>query len=120
MCHVLIIEDEPLIALNLQMLLEDSGATSVDIAETQDGAVSAARAHRPDFITSDITLKRGTGPLAVQTIHETLGAVPVIFITATPEACFPRDPNVRVFGKPMNEPAIARAFQELTPRCGGC
>jgi CheY-like chemotaxis protein len=31
MCHVLIIEDEPFIAMNIQMMLEDEGATSFDI-----------------------------------------------------------------------------------------
>ena len=48
MCHVLIIEDEPLVALTIQDMLEDEGATSFDIAATQADAVAAALHHRPD------------------------------------------------------------------------
>ena len=42
MCHVLIIEDEPLVAMLLRELLEDEGATSFSFADTQDSALAAA------------------------------------------------------------------------------
>jgi len=112
-CHVLIIEDDPLIAMHLQVLLEENGATSVAIAETEGQAIWAASVRPPAFITSDISLLRGTGPAAVRAIQEKLGPVPVIFITALPGA----DPvcglNERLFGKPIDEAAVARAFREL-------
>lgn len=47
MCHVLIIEDEPLVAMDLQMTLEEQGAKSFDIAATEAEAVALARAHPP-------------------------------------------------------------------------
>jgi CheY-like chemotaxis protein len=47
MCRVLIIEDEPLIAMDLQAMLEAEGATSFDIAMTEAEAVDAARAQAP-------------------------------------------------------------------------
>ena len=113
MCHVLIIEDDRLVALHLQIILEENGATSVAIAETERLAIQAAQDHPPAFITSDISLRTGTGPVAVKAIHDKHGATPVIFITATPGALSPTGPNMRVFGKPVDETAIARAFREL-------
>ena len=115
MCHVLIIEDDPLVALHLQMLLEEHGATSVAIAETETEAIRAASANPPAVITSDINLRQGSGPVAVQAIHERHGAIPVIFITAMPEACPSCGPHERLFGKPIDEFAVAQAFRELFP-----
>ncbi|QJU58215.1 response regulator [Sphingomonas sp. AP4-R1] len=115
MCHVLIIEDEPIIAQLLQDLLEDEGATSFAIADSQEAAVASAMAERPAFITSDVKLTHGTGPLAVSTIHQRLGTIPVVFITGTPDECSPCDPPGRIFSKPLDRGAIAAAFHELGP-----
>lgn len=116
MCHVLIIEDEALIALDLQDLLEGEGATSVMIAATQDEAIAAARLQMPDLITSDVTLREGTGPHAVRAIIAELGPVPVIFITATPHACHTVDVPAVILGKPLAYSQITTAFHELARR----
>lgn len=113
MCHVLIIEDEPLIALDLEDLLKAHGALTFSFADTQRGAVAEAKAHRPDFILSDVWLLEGTGPLAVESIRGDGGTIPVIFITATPDACTPCDPPGMVFRKPLNRPAIGAAFEKM-------
>lgn len=113
MCHVLIIEDEPLIALDLEDLLRDHGALSFSFAETQHDAVAQSRVHRPDFILSDVWLIEGTGPLAVERIRDELGNIPVIFITATPEVCSPCAPPGMVFRKPLDRPAIGAAFRRM-------
>ncbi len=113
MCHVLIIEDDMLTALSVQALLADHGATSFDLADTEAEAIAAAVAKRPAIIISDVSLRTGTGPAAVQAIHAHHGDIPVIFVTATPEACDPCDPPGRVFEKPMHEPSIALAFREM-------
>lgn len=112
--HVLIIEDEALIALDLQDLFEANGATSVDIAETQSEAIELARARRPDLICSDVTLRQGTGPMAVEAIRAERGDIPVIFITATPEACLPCPPTARILGKPVRHALVASIFRDLT------
>jgi len=112
-CHVLIIEDELLVAMDVENLLADNGATSFAFAETEGDAVAAALVNRPGLIVSDVSLKQGTGPAAVQTIHALVGDVPVIFITATPGACVPCNPPGRVFEKPMHRASIARAFREM-------
>lgn len=113
MCHVLIIEDEPLVALTIQDMLEDEGATSFDIAATQADAVAAALHHRPDLITSDVKLLEGTGPAAVVEIHRRLGEVPVIFISATPGECQPCEPPGIILTKPFRGGALAAAFHQM-------
>ena len=113
MCHVLIIEDEPLIALDLEELLTGYGALTFSFADSQLGAIDASLQIRPDFILSDVSLLEGTGPLAVQAIRSELGAIPVIFVTAAPETCLPCVQPAQVFRKPLNRPAIAAAFQSM-------
>jgi CheY-like chemotaxis protein len=115
MCHVLIIEDEALIALDLKDMLASAGATSFAFAETEQEAVEAARTHRPDVITSDVVLREGTGPLAVQAILEECGPLPVIFITGTPEACSPCTDSAQVLAKPMLGPVVREAFLAVAP-----
>ena len=115
MCHVLIIEDEPLVAMDLQMMLADEGATSFDVAATEAEAVSFARAHPPQLITSDVKLLEGTGPHAVLHILRELGDRPVIFITGTPEACEPCDSPALVLTKPLRDGELSTAFRTLDP-----
>ena len=113
MCHVLIIEDEPLVALNLEDLLTTAGATSFDIVNSESDAIKAADARVPAIITSDVRLVEGTGPCAVRAIHQRLGDIPVIFITGTPEDCIPCDPPGVILGKPLDGPAITAAFNRF-------
>jgi CheY-like chemotaxis protein len=110
---VLIIEDEPFLALDLQTLLEEEGATSFSFAETEDEAVAAALAYPPALITSDVKLVEGTGPHAISTIHRRLGSIPVIFITGTPQDCLPCEPPGRIFAKPFDRDKVKKAFHEL-------
>lgn len=113
MCHVLIIEDEPLIAINIQATLEDAGATSFDFAASESEAVAAALANHPTLITSDVKLVSGTGPAAVREIYRQLGEVPVIFISATPEECRPCNPPGIILAKPFRQEALKAAFRQL-------
>src|ERR1700732_2661634 len=82
---VLIIEDEPFIALDLQALVEEQGHRVVNVARTHREAFEAVRRERPGLILADIQLADGSSGLeAVNQILETV-SVPVIFITAYPE-----------------------------------
>jgi DNA-directed RNA polymerase specialized sigma24 family protein len=82
---VLIIEDEPLIALDIQTLVEQLGHDVTTIARTHTEAVRAALKTRPGLILADIQLADGSSGL--DAVNEILGTqeVPVIFITAFPE-----------------------------------
>jgi CheY-like chemotaxis protein len=99
------------VALDLELLLASAGATSFSFAQTQSEAVAMALAHPPSFITSDVRLADGTGPLAICDIHQALGHIPVVYITGTPLACQPRNPSDPVFTKPFNREGVLQAFQ---------
>jgi CheY-like chemotaxis protein/DNA-directed RNA polymerase specialized sigma24 family protein len=82
---VLIIEDEPFIALDIQSLVEEQGHRVVEVARTHREAIEAARRQKPGLILADIQLADGSSGL--EAVNEILGSVsvPVIFITAYPE-----------------------------------
>jgi CheY-like chemotaxis protein len=113
MCHALVIEDEFLIADYVAELAGEAGATSIDFAETERDAVAAARERKPDIILSDVKLLVGTGPAAILRIQEEIGYIPVIFITATPEACCPRQASAVVLVKPIRQDDFMREFSRL-------
>lgn len=113
MCHVLVIEDEWIVAEHLSIVAEDAGATSMAVAATERDAVGAARARRPDLILSDVRLAEGAGPAAVASIIREHGPTHVIFVTGTPEECVPCDPPAVVLTKPVDARAVTRCFREL-------
>lgn len=82
---VLIIEDEPLVAMDLESIVTSLGHRVSGIARTHREAVSAVEKHRPGLVLADIQLADGSSGL--QAVNEILQAdeLPVIFITAFPE-----------------------------------
>ena len=83
--RILIIEDEPIIALDIMTTVERGGHTVTGIAATHKEAVALARERPPELILADIQLADDSSGL--DAVREILGgsAVPVIFITAFPE-----------------------------------
>ncbi len=83
--RVLIIEDEPIIALDLESIVKDLGHEVVAIAATRDDAVRKALTHRPGLVLADVRLADGSS--GIDAVSEILRSfdVPVIFITAYPE-----------------------------------
>jgi DNA-directed RNA polymerase specialized sigma24 family protein/CheY-like chemotaxis protein len=82
---VLIIEDEAIIAMDLEQIVGSLGHAVLDVAATRDAAVHIARARRPGLVVADIQLADGSsGVDAVREILESF-EVPVIFVTAYPE-----------------------------------
>lgn len=83
---VMIIEDEAIIAMDIESIVADMGHRVTGIARTRDEAVNLARAEMPDLILADIQLAdNSSGIDAVNDILQQLGQRPVIFITAFPE-----------------------------------
>lgn len=82
---VLIIEDEPIIALDLENLVTELGHKVVAIAATRDDAVAKALSERPGLVLADINL--GEGGSGIDAVSDILASfdIPVIFITAYPE-----------------------------------
>jgi CheY-like chemotaxis protein/DNA-directed RNA polymerase specialized sigma24 family protein len=82
---VLIIEDEPIIAMDLETIVRDLGHNVTGVAVTRDEAVAQARAHRPGLVLADIQLADDSS--GIDAVKDILAefTVPVIFITAFPE-----------------------------------
>ena len=83
--NVLIIEDEPVISLDLANIVEEMGHTVAAIATTRTEAVAAARQHRPGLVLADIQLADDSS--GIDAVNDILAEMncPVIFITAYPE-----------------------------------
>lgn len=83
--EILIIEDEPIIAMDLETLVEGLGHKVYHVARTHKEALAAVRRERPGMILADIQLADGSSGL--EAVNEILMSfqVPVIFITAYPE-----------------------------------
>lgn len=83
--NVLIIEDEPIISLDLQSIVREMGHHVAAIATTRDEAVSAARRNEPGLVLADIKLADGSS--GIDAVRQILSEVqvPIVFITAYPE-----------------------------------
>lgn len=82
---VLIIEDESLIAQDIEFIARDLGHRVIGVARTHQEAVELAKRQRPGLILADIQLADGSSGLnAVNEMLESFDA-PVIFVTAFPE-----------------------------------
>jgi CheY-like chemotaxis protein len=82
---VLIIEDEPIIALDLEALVKDLGHDIAGVAATRSEAIALAKASRPGLVLADVRLADGSSGIdAVADILVSFD-VPVVFITAYPE-----------------------------------
>lgn len=108
--RILIIEDEPIIAMDIEMIVRELGHDVVAVATTHSEAVADAQMHQPGLVLADIQLAdNSSGIEAVQEILTDL-TVPVIFITAFPERLLTGDRPEPAFllTKPY-QPATLRA-----------
>jgi DNA-directed RNA polymerase specialized sigma24 family protein len=82
---VLIIEDEMVIALDLEQLVEKLRHRVIGIARTRAEAIELSRVRRPGLILADIQLADGSSGLEAVNDLLNLFEAPVIFISAHPE-----------------------------------
>jgi CheY-like chemotaxis protein len=80
--HALVIEDELLIALDIEQQLKELGFATVDIATSEVQALELAQQRCPDLITADVELRQGNGISAIHEICARYGQVPIIYITS--------------------------------------
>jgi CheY-like chemotaxis protein len=82
--RILIIEDEPVIALDIASIVQQSGHEVVGIAATHAEAVALATAELPGLVLADIQLADDSS--GIEAVKEILAShsVPVIFVTAYP------------------------------------
>lgn len=82
---ILIIEDEALIAMDLENIVESLGHQTIGVARTRTEAIALAKIKQPGLILADIQLADGSSGMEAVNDLLTTFEVPVIFITAYPE-----------------------------------
>lgn len=106
---VLIIEDEPLISMQLEDLVRSLGHEICGMAATRSQAQQIVAQHRPGLVLADIQLADGSSGLDAADDILAIADVPVIFITAYPERLLTGD-------RPEPTYLITKPFQESTVR----
>lgn len=111
---VLIIEDEPIIALDIETMVEELGHRVTGVARTHREAIALVAKKRPGLVLADIQLADGSSGL--DAVNEILGSidVPVIFITAYPERLLTGDRPEPAFliTKPFQPEAVKAAISQ--------
>lgn len=106
---VLIIEDEPLISMQLEDLVQSLGHDICGTAATRTQAQQVVAERRPGLVLADIQLADGSSGLDAVDDILAICSVPVIFITAYPERLLTGD-------RPEPTYLITKPFQESTVR----
>ncbi|WP_102958788.1 response regulator [Mangrovicella endophytica] len=83
--EIMIIEDEPLIAMDIEQMVESLGHRVTGIARTHKEALTLFEQQKPGMVLADIQLADGSS--GIDAVNDILAkvSVPVIFITAFPE-----------------------------------
>ncbi len=97
--RILIVEDEPFIAFDLMMAIEDAGAVAIGPAATVAEAIDFLETERPDAAIADVHLPDGTIAAFLDALP---AAIPVVVHTGVglPPEVRARHPGVPVFSKP--------------------
>jgi CheY-like chemotaxis protein len=124
---VLIIEDEPVIAMDIQAVVERLGHRVVATARTRKQAVREGVRAKPGLILADIQLADGSSGLDAVNDILTSFEVPVVFVTAYPERLLTGEKPEPAFllTKPFNDDTLkavisqALFFDRKTHKAGG-
>ena len=87
MATILVVDDEPLIAMALEAALEDAGYRVATAANGRQGLERLAEAPRPDLVLLDMMMPVMSGPamLAAMAADPGLDGIPVIVLSSLPE-----------------------------------
>ena len=114
---ILVVEDEPIIALDLQILLESFGFDVYGPVPTGETSLKAASFYRPDVVLMDVKLKgQMSGIEAASIIHKHLH-IPVIYLTAYGDEATLRDasaiPSYGYIRKPFVENEVEENIRSI-------
>ena len=113
--NVMIIEDEAIIAMDLESIVAEMGHKVTGVARTKADSIDLAAQETPDLILSDIQLAdNSSGIDAVKEILDRIGDRPVIFITAFPERLLTGEGSEPAFliSKPYSEEQVRSAVSQ--------
>lgn len=108
---VLIVDDEPLIALSLTVSLREMGCSVLGPAHSADAAMALIRQSPPDLAVLDLNLA-GASPVEIATALRALG-VPFVYCTGYADPARRIEPGheAEVVTKPTDPAALAAALQ---------
>lgn len=120
--RVLIVEDERIVARDLQQTLEGMGYEVIGIASSAGEAMHHCVERRPDAVLMDIRIKGGLDGIATAAVLRERFDVPVTFLTAhTDQATLERAAKTRPYGyltKPVNAAELRSAIEVSILRHG--
>lgn len=108
--RVLIVEDEALVALELEGMIGLAGHDAVDTADDLPSALAAVDRDRPDLALVDVRLAGGTSGLDVAAALKDVG-VPVVFATGNCPAEEGRGLALGCLHKPFSDRSLALALE---------
>ncbi|MEE2860098.1 MAG: response regulator [Paracoccus sp. (in: a-proteobacteria)] len=112
---ILVVEDELIIAMDIEMMIEDAGHQPVATCTSLDDIKALSAAAAPDLALVDMNLAGGSNGLeASAEIRARWPDTAIIFVTANPkkvpEGC---DGAIGVIGKPFSATGFAAALQYI-------
>lgn len=121
--RILVVEDEVLIALELESLLQDEGHDVVGVAATSRDAIAMGEHHKPDLAFVDVHL--ADGPTGVEVARRLAGSgdTVVMFMTANAKRIPEDRAGARgIISKPYTERGVRQAIdlvrREIAERGG--
>jgi CheY-like chemotaxis protein len=110
--RILLVEDDPLIRLDLEASLEEFGAI-VTAASNVTAALAALAVAMPDFAVLDFELGAETSESIAEVVQDR--NVPFLYLSGYSEhdERFSRWPGVRVLAKPLSAARIARGIEDI-------
>lgn len=102
---ILIVEDEALVAMNIENVLVDHGHTVVEIADDEASAILAATHFRPDLALVDMRLAGGDSGLRVAQKLHSMG-IAIVFATGNCPGSVPENLAIGCLHKPLSDEQI--------------
>ena len=112
--HILVVEDDAVLALSIEAALLDAGASQVEICQTTDAALEALRRSSPDAIVLDVHLADRDDGWAIAELVDSIGpnAPRIVFSTGAPQHIPPEIAELGpVLEKPYEPAALVSAVQ---------
>jgi CheY-like chemotaxis protein len=123
MITVLVVDDEPLIAMALEAELEDAGYAVVTAANGRQGLERMAEAPRPDLVLTDMMMPvmGGAEMLMAMAADPDLSGIPVIVLSSLPEAAVRVRANgaAAILRKPYTAEEVLGAIARMLGGTGG-
>jgi CheY-like chemotaxis protein len=110
--RILLVEDDPLIRLDLETSLEEFGAI-VTAASNVAAALAALAVAMPDFAVLDFELGAESSESIAEVVQDR--NVPFLYLSGYSEhdERFSRWPGVRVLAKPLSAARVARGIEDI-------